>query len=300
MSHRRSYQDDPTLGDRVFDLLDAVWPGVPLRAARAAAEGLGAPWEGASTPFVVEDRGAVVSHVGLLPLPLFVGGREVVAGGVHGVATHPARRRRGHYRAIMHELLGWAAPRFETLVLTTAHPEYFEPFGFRVVPESVFARAARRGRNRIPSRPLDLRQGNDRSIVRRLLGARPPLSGILSAGRERAVWAFSEAGGGLRLSPELDVVLAGETRGRTLALFDVVAATGTSLQQVVDSWPDPVEEVVAFFTPDRLATDFRPEPHDVRGGGRSMDVEGDNTRLMARGPFVSTGATVMLGRPARC
>jgi predicted N-acetyltransferase YhbS len=300
MTHRRSYQADPTLGDRVFDLLDAVWPGVPLRAARAGAEGLGAPWEEASTPFVVEDRGAVVSHVGLLPLPLFVGGREVVAGGVHGVATHPARRRRGHCRAIMDELLAWAEPRYETLVLTTAHPEYFQPFGFRVVSESAFARAVCRGRTSTRSRALDLGSADDRSIVRRLLGRRAPLSEILSAGREQAVWAFAEAGGALRYSAELDAVVAGETRGATLALFDVVAATVPSLQQVADSWPDPVEEVIAFFTPDRLATDFRPEPHDLRGGGRSMDVGVDNTCLMARGPFVPPGAAVMLGRPARC
>jgi hypothetical protein len=31
----------------------------------------------------------------------------------------------------MEELLQYTAGRYETLILTTEHPEYFEPFGFR-------------------------------------------------------------------------------------------------------------------------------------------------------------------------
>jgi hypothetical protein len=41
--------------------------------------------------------------------------------------------------------LAWCDDRFETLELGTANPEYYEPFGFRVVPEHRFrARVADR------------------------------------------------------------------------------------------------------------------------------------------------------------
>jgi hypothetical protein len=45
---KHSYQDDPGLSDRVFDLLDLVFPGLRRTAHNASA--LGAPWQSASTP----------------------------------------------------------------------------------------------------------------------------------------------------------------------------------------------------------------------------------------------------------
>jgi hypothetical protein len=119
-ARRASYGDEPALGDRVFELLEEPFPGIS--AARRGAERFGARWEDASTPFVVEVEGALVSHVGLLELPLRVGGHDLVAGGVHGVVTRRAEHRRGHYRRAMEAMLAHAADRYETLVITTLHP----------------------------------------------------------------------------------------------------------------------------------------------------------------------------------
>src|SRR2546426_12136155 len=118
MSYRDSYATNLALCDRVFELLERVFPGV--RAARIGAELLGATWGSVSTPFVRVEDERVVSHVGLLVLPLHVMGRAITVGGVHGVATHPDFRRRGYYRALMEELLPYADQRYQTLVLTTA------------------------------------------------------------------------------------------------------------------------------------------------------------------------------------
>jgi predicted N-acetyltransferase YhbS len=299
---RRDYSRDPTLGDRVFELLGIVFPEIPLARHRALAERFGAPWEAASTPFVHEAAGRVVSHVGLLTLPLLVRGRLVAAGGVHGVATHPDRRRRGLYRALMEELLGFASERYDTLVLTTARPDYFEPFGFRVVPERIFTlRAPPPARRRLETRRLDLADPADRALMHRLLDQRAPLSDVLCLGpAEKCVWGFYEAASVLTYAPSLDLALIAEQSGRLLRIIDVIASRVPTLDSVLETWGMPVSEVLAFLNPDRMGGSFEAAPHDLAGGPRSLDPGGDNTWLMARGPFPAEGLPLMLPRPARC
>lgn len=300
MTFRRDYRADPTLADRVFELLGGVFPGIGLDQARRGAERFGAPWEGASTPFVREVEGRLVSHVGLLEIQLVVAGRALRVGGVHGVATRPGHRRQGLFRSLIEEAIAYAAPRYRTLLLTTAHPEYFEPFGFRAIPESVFVSPAPPAPAPLTSRLLDLSSDADRSLMHRLLDRRAPLSRVLALGPEKCVWAFYEAGSELRYLPALDAVIVGEQAGDLLRLFDVVAPRAPSLAEIVAGWPGAVREVVAFFNPDALGPDFRPRPHDLAGGPWSMDPGGDNGMLMVRGPLAVEGLPLILGRGGRC
>ncbi len=299
MSARHSYAADPSLGDAVFDLLDVVFPGI--RAARARGEAFGARWESVSTPFVARDGERVVAHVGLMPLPLLVAGQWLEAGAVHAVATHPARRRAGLYRALLTELLAFAAGRHETLVLTTSHPEYFEPFGFRVVPEAIFrSRAGTPGRA-TAARLLDLRgSAADRALMRRLLETRAPVSGVLGVGPEKAGWAFYELDGAVRHLPDLDVAVVAERRGERLFLFDVVGPRVPRLPELLAGLGEPATEVVACFAPDRLGGPFEPEPHDLAGGPLALQPGEAGWFFMVRGPFAAEGRPLMLPRPARC
>jgi predicted N-acetyltransferase YhbS len=297
---RRSYRHDPTLGDRVFELLEIVWRGLGLAHARGVAAAFGASWESASTPFVHEENGRVLSHVGLLELSLVVKDRAVRVGGVHGVATHPAHRRRGLYRGLLEELLGYTATRYETLLLTTAHPEYFAPFGFLPVQEHVFVAGAPRVRAASTARRLDPTASADAVLLHRLIDRRASLSSLLGLGPEKAVWAFNEAASDIRFAPDLDVAIVAERIGPLLRLFDVIGSRAPSLADIVAAWGEPVARVVAFFNPDRLDDGFVPEPHCLAGGEHSLDPGGDNTVLMARGPLVCEGAAAMLARAARC
>lgn len=301
MTFRRSYADDPGLVDRVFELLGAVWPDLPLAEARVAAARFGAPWEAASTPFVREDGGGVVSHVGLLELSLFVNGQIQRTGGVHGVATHPACRRQGLYRSVMVELLEWASPRYATLVLTTAHPEFFEPFGFRVCPEHVFVARVRGVARPVPARRLDpLRHAADRELLHRLIERRVPLSRVLSLAPEKSVWGFTELASEIRYAANVDIAVVAERAGPVLRVYDVIAGRTPDLAQVLAVWGEPVEEVVTFFNPDRMGDGFVAVPHPVAGGELSMDAAGDNTWLMVRGRGLPAGSPMMLARGGRC
>lgn len=300
MGFRGSYSAEPALGDSVFDLLDVVFPGI--RVARARGEEFGATWESVSTPFVGREAdGRVVAHVGLMSFPLTVGGQGVAAGAVHGVATHPERRRAGLYRALMEELLGYAAGRHETLVLTTSHPEYFEPFGFRVVPESIFRARLRPRAGRPAARLLDLPgRAEDRTLMRRLLEQRAPVSRLLGLGPELACWAFYEFHSPIRYLAELDVAVVAERRGDRLVLFDVVGPRVPSLDELLDGLGEAVDEVVACFATDRLGGPFEAEAHDLAGGPLALQPGEVGWVLMVRGPFAAEGRPLMLPRPARC
>jgi predicted N-acetyltransferase YhbS len=114
---------------RLADLLGRVWPRLPAGVARA--EALGFAWTDVSTPFVRREGERVVAHVGVIELPLVIAGRRVRVGSIHAVCTDPERRGRGLARGLMQEMLAACAGRFETLVLTTLIPGFYEAFGFR-------------------------------------------------------------------------------------------------------------------------------------------------------------------------
>ncbi len=296
-TYRTSYQHDPGLGDRVFELLEIAFPGVSRGRRQGAA--FGVPWEAASTPFVVREGDRVLSHVGLLRLPLWVMGRDQVVGGVHGVATDPNHRRRGLFRGLIEELIAFAAPSFETLVLTTLHPEYFEGFGFRVIPEWI-------GRGRpgptepIGSRGLDLTNAADLALVHSLIDRRTPVSDRLGVRDEKACWGFVEFATAIRYAEALDAAVVAERRGATLRVYDAIAARMPSLDEIVGIWGEPLDEVLLYFATDRVAGSWAVEPHDLGGGAEALSPGEANWVLMARGPFAADGEQVMLPRPARC
>ncbi len=292
------YQFDPTLGDRVFDLLDLAFPGV--RAARANGEAFGSRWEAASTPFVIEDAGRVISHVGLIPMPLWVMGAPLWSGGIHGVATHPNCRRRGYFRSALEAALTAAEGRFNTLLLTTLHREYFEPFGFRVVPESVFRFRPPGPVPAVPSRLVDLGRPDDLRMMHRLLADRAPVSDVLGVGPETASWAFYECQSPIRYLPSRDAAVIGHLADGVLRLYDVIGPAIPPIDAIIGAFGAPIGEVVCYLTPDRLGAGFAAEPHDLTGGPEALEPGSPDLVFMVKGPFPAEGRPLMLPRPARC
>ena len=81
---RRNYADDPTLADRVFELLETWFKGIGVRRRDAAR--LGSLWDHCSTPFVYERDGRILSHVGLLEMSYVINGEKRQLGGLHARA----------------------------------------------------------------------------------------------------------------------------------------------------------------------------------------------------------------------
>lgn len=85
---QRSFYEDPTIRQRLFNLLEIVFPEIGISRVAETARRLGASWEGASTPFICLDEDVAIAHVGVLEIPMQIMGKTVIAGGIHGVCTH--------------------------------------------------------------------------------------------------------------------------------------------------------------------------------------------------------------------
>ncbi len=283
---RRNYADDPGLADRIFELLETWFTGI-AKTRRVAAQ-LGSLWDDCSTPFVHEKDGQIVSHVGLLEMSYVIKGERHQLGGVHGVCTLESERRQGHFRRIMEELLEFCDGRFETLALGTENPEYYEPFGFRVVPEHRFVASVASAGGDGGFRSFDTTRESNVEQLDRLLTERTPVSKLVGVVDERDVFKFSQGTKGLHYSEALDCFAVFELDGSRLVLSDVVARKLPSLEMLLSQLAPAVEEVEFRFSPDRFEVDARPEPFRF-----------DGDYYMVRGPFAAEGEAFMVPPPAR-
>jgi GNAT superfamily N-acetyltransferase len=254
---------DPEQRAQLWALLEATWPGLPARFDRAA--GYGWPVGAVSRPFVARHEGRIVSHVGVLELPVRLAGEDRRVAGIHGVCTHPDQRRQGHYRAAMQRAMAWIAPRFPAAKLNTDQPWVYEPFGFRVVPQHRFHLPAA-GPGGGTARPVT---ETDLPWLRALLVDRSPVSDRFAArepgwlvGIDAVLWA-----GGLGLFQRveaLDLAVSWKLDGGALQLFQVFARELPSLDSLLAHCPWAFDELVLWFGPDRLAPGAQPrrEPGD--------------------------------------
>ena len=283
------YRTRPDLSRKVFALLDTVFPGIERSAQRI--RGLGVSWEDVSTPFVHEEAGAVLAHVGLIELPLVLDGVETMVGSVHAVATHADHRGRGLYRGVMNRLLDWSETRYRTLLLTTEHPEYFTAFGFRHVPETEFQLQLNHDGPSEPLRMLDLSHEPDLRLLHRLLETREPVSRTLGVVREHAIFCFNQSREDLWVSESLDTLFCFERHESHLRLLDLVAPRLPDWPQLLACLPGPLSAISFEFSPDRLACAASPRP-------RLLDHDGPSW-LMVRGPWLPEGTAFTLPIPAR-
>lgn len=283
-----SFSADPTLSQQLFQLLETVFPGITQTAEYISA--LGTPWEDASTPFIRFQGDSAVTHVGVLELPLVIMGQKVTVGGIHAVCTHPEFRRRGYYRQVMEEVLQYCATRYETLILTTAQPELYAPFGFRVVEEHAFVAKCSSAVRTSGFRLLNLQDPEDKQLLHRLLREREPVSQVVGIVNETAVFCFNESTRPLYYAEDLDIIVCIEIAGTQLKLFDVVGTKICPLSSVIERISQPIDEVVIYFTPDCLDAETQAFP-DI--------FEGDSL-LMIRGSFPAEGQPFILPRSARC
>jgi GNAT superfamily N-acetyltransferase len=286
---QKSFAEDATLSDRLFNLLEIVFPEIKLSDAAQVGRILGASWESASTPFIRLHDNVAISHVGVLEIPMQLMGQNITVGGIHAVCTHPEFRRRGYYREIMEEVLDYCQCRYDTLVLTTAQPELYQPFGFRVVGEHIFiAKCDSVGSQGL--RLIDTSDTNDVKLLHRLLETREPVSNIVGIVNEKAVFCVNEGRNPLYYAPDLDVIICMEIKDTQLHLFDVVGTRICTLAEILERINIPIQEVTIYFSPDRLKASVQALSHILDG----------DSLLMVRGNFAAENEKFMLPRSARC
>ncbi|MBD2530249.1 GNAT family N-acetyltransferase [Nostoc flagelliforme FACHB-838] len=285
---KQSFSGDSSLSNKLFDLLEVTFPG--LSSLAECARKIGASWETASTPFIRFHDDIAITHVGVLEIPMQIMGQRLTVGGIHAVATRLEFRRRGYYREVMEEVLEYCDCFYETLVLTTSQPEFYLPFGFRVVKEHIFkVKCGFRG-STDSFRRLDFTDTRDCTLLHRLLETRAPVSNIVGVVKEKPLFCVNEASRPLYYAEDLDLIACMETENTRLHLFDLVTTQICPLKNILARMPQLIEEVVIYFSPELLSV------KDVQTFAHAFD----ETVLMVRGKFTAEGEKFMLPRSARC
>ncbi|MCC5624315.1 GNAT family N-acetyltransferase [Nostoc sp. CHAB 5715] len=285
---KQSFSADPSLSDKLFDLMEVTFPG--LSSLAECARKLGASWETASTPFMRFHDYIAITHVGVLEIPMQIMGQRFTVGGVHGVATRAEFHRRGYYREVMKEVLEYCDRIYETLVLTTLQPEFYLPFGFRVVEEHIFKVKCNSTGSTDSFRTMDFTDTKDYTLLHRLLETRAPVSNIVGVVKEKPVFCVNEGSRPLYYAEDLDLIACLEIEDTRLHLFDLVTTQICPLKNILAKIPQPIEEVVIYFSPELL------DVKDVETFVHALD----ETVLMVRGKFAAEGEKFMLPRSARC
>ena len=125
----------------------------------------------------LDETGSCVANAATFTLPLVIGGKRVDAMGIQSVATRPAWRRRGLSHDLLRRALQWCDSNARLTFLMTAIPGFYEPMGFRIVPQFAYVgRAPAASPVRHGCRRLDLNAGEDRRLLARVLRHRIPVS----------------------------------------------------------------------------------------------------------------------------
>jgi hypothetical protein len=185
--------------------------------------------------------------------------------------------------------LDYCASRYDTLLLTTAQPELYLLFGFRVIEEHAFITHCASSGHFNGFRVLNLQIPTDQQILHRLLKERETVSNILGVLNEKAVFCFNEGSHPLHYAADLDLMIVMEIENTRLKLFDIVWRQPCRLADILDRISQPIHEVVLYFSPDRLDVEAQPFSHVL-----------DGNHLMARGPLAVESQAFMLPRSARC
>lgn len=85
--------------ENFLNLLDESFPGIKTNILRC--EGLGFPWN--SKPFLKEENGELLSHVGFLEYPIAIGGKVHKAAALHAICTKQSFRGRGMASELIQE-----------------------------------------------------------------------------------------------------------------------------------------------------------------------------------------------------
>jgi len=202
--------------------------------------------------------GCCVANAATFTLKLIIGGKPVNAMGIQSVATRPEWRRRGLSHDLLERALRWCDVNARLTFLMTFIPRFYEPMGFRIVPQFAYVgRAPATGPPALGCRRLDLGASDDRRLLAQVLRHRVPVSARFAVDgspgafvlnlfdrMELAAWY---------IEPRQAVVVTAARPEGTLCIVDVAATDMPALEEVVAAVGNQSKQVEVHFPPDRVA-----------------------------------------------
>jgi GNAT superfamily N-acetyltransferase len=244
-----------------LNLLEESFPGIKANIIRC--EKLGFPWN--SKPFLKEEKGEILSHVGFLEYPIQIDGQLHKAAALHAICTKSTHRGQGLASQLIQEALQWAEKQYEFVILFTEIPKFYEKLSFQCIQEYRFHLACKRPKGSKSLRPVISPHDND--LFSRSFHHRAPLSNCLwvkdmgNIASFNTLFATYPTYWSLHYCPSIDGMLSYEIKGKTLHLYDIISKEIPSLDLILDHLPAAIEEIYFYFSPDRLTQKAVPESY---------------------------------------
>ncbi len=248
------YNRDKNLFERCISFIDEIFPG----CKEFALNGMhyGASWPGASIPFIIEDKGKIVAHVGVLPLIVVLNGNNHQTAAIHAVGVNPIHRGKGYFKQLMNEVMTYVKQHYESSFLMTQKPYLFRNYPYTtMLPEYDFLLK----KSDFSSKKGDLRELNlddldDLALINKLLANRLPLSNQFCLIGKNAITLFilNSMYGKIGYSDRLNTIVLHQVIDNTLYLREIIAQNEHKLSDIIETIPESFSKVILQFCPDRF------------------------------------------------
>jgi len=244
-----------------LNLVEESFPGIKANILRC--EKVGFPWS--SKPFLKEEKGKILSHVGFLEYPIQIDGQLHKTAALHAICTKKSSQGQGLASQLIQEALHWAKKQYEFVILFTGIPKFYEKLSFQIIQEYRFHLKCKRSKGLMPLRPVVSPQDNP--LLLSCFGHRAPLSNCLWVQENGDIAAFNALFAtyptfwSLYYSPSIQGMISYEIKDKTLHLYDVISPELPSLNLILDHLPTDIDEIYFYFSPDRFTNAAVPEPY---------------------------------------
>lgn len=280
MTRLNMTKDSPFL-----NLLEESFPGIKANILRC--EKLGFPWN--SKPFLKEEKGEILSHVGLWEYPLQIDGLQHRAAALHAICTKTTHRGQGLAPQLIREAVQWAENRYELVILFTGIPNFYEKLAFQRIQEYRFHLPCKRPKGSKPLRPAV--SPKDNALFSSCFHHRTPLSNCLWVNDNGDIAAFNTLFAtyptywSLHYSDSINGMISYEIKGKTLHLYDIISQEIPTLDLILDHLPRAIDEIYFYFSPDRLTNEAVPEPYLYDNGHFLVHGNWPSTKLFMIQPL---------------
>ncbi len=131
-----NYATDPILFERCINLIDSIFPGIK----NVAMIGIkyNARWDMVSSPFIIEENGEIIAHLGIIPLDIILNQKKLHVAAIHVICVKETSRGKGLFKQLMQEALIYIENNFDASLLFTDQPDLYKRYNFTVLPEYDF------------------------------------------------------------------------------------------------------------------------------------------------------------------
>ena len=253
----KNYKPDERLRNSFFDFTPKVFSGLSFKDWYDRGG-----WGSKYIPYSYITETGMIANVSISEMTIMLNGKDVNAIQFATVGTLPEYRGQGLSRKLMEAVLSDYADKVDLMFLFANETvmDFYPKFGFRHLSESVFSTPVNKLAADFQARKLDIDDGDDFEILRRLAATRIPVTerfGARNYGNILLWHALNILPDDLWYLADDDILIAFGRDGNRLEIYDILSAHPFSLSALLPKILTPdIEHIDLYFSPDCMDIEF--------------------------------------------